>query len=133
MPGLVTEATAVARAIEGADAVISTLGPDGNTADQVVTLREGMRTVIGALHDHGMRRIVNLSGAAIDAPGDHKPRIDPLASRITRVRCGRPASLGPHPGCSPQRPIRRALRRPPERSRGQGPCRLARRSPPAPA
>ena len=59
MPGLVTEATAVARAIEGADAVISTLGPDGNTADQVVTLREGMRTVIGAFHDHGMRRIVN--------------------------------------------------------------------------
>ncbi len=36
-------------------------------------LREGMRTVIGAMRGNGVRRIVNLSGAAIDAPGDRKP------------------------------------------------------------
>ena len=34
---------------------------------QVAMLRQGMHTVISAMEDHGVRRIVSLSGAAIDA------------------------------------------------------------------
>ena len=86
--GRVTDVTAVAQAIEGTNAVISALGPDGNRADQVVILRDGMRSVIRAMHDNDVQRIVNLSGAAIDAPGDRKPRADRLASRLVRLVSG---------------------------------------------
>ena len=86
--GLVSDPAAVRDAVAGADAVISALGPDGNTADQVVALRDGMRTVIEAMREQGVRRMINLSGAAIDAPGDHKPMIDRVASRIVRLVSG---------------------------------------------
>lgn len=86
--GSVSDPAAVRVAVAGADAVISALGPDGNTADQVMALRDGMRTLIGAMRDAGVPRIVNLSGAAVDAPGDHKPVIDRLASRIVRLVSG---------------------------------------------
>ncbi len=88
VPGSVSEPDAVRDAVSGAEAVISALGPDGNTADQVVALRDGMRTVIEAMRDTGVRRIVNLSGAAVDVPGDHKPTIDRFASRIVRLVSG---------------------------------------------
>lgn len=86
--GSVSDPAAVRDGVAGADAVISALGPDGNTADQVMALRDGMRTLIGAMRDAGVQRIVNLSGAAVDAPGDHKPVIDRLASRIVRLVSG---------------------------------------------
>ena len=86
--GSVSDPAAVRAGAAGADAVISALGPDGNTADQVIALRDGMRTLIGAMRDAGVPRIVNLSGAAVDAPGDHKPMIDRLASRIVRLVSG---------------------------------------------
>ena len=86
--GSVSDAAAVGEAVAGADAVISALGPDGNAADQVVKLRDGMRIVIGAMRGSGVRRIVNLSGAAIDAPGDRKPTLDRFASRIVRLVSG---------------------------------------------
>ncbi len=82
--GQVSDPAAVRDAVAGADAVISALGPDGNTADQVVALRDGMRILIEAMRDLGVRRIINLSGAAVDAPGDRKPTIDRFASRIVR-------------------------------------------------
>ena len=88
VPGSVSDPPAVRDAVAGADAVISALGPDGNTVDQVVALREGMRTLIEVMRDTGVGRIINLSGAAIDAPGDHKPMIDRLASRIVRLVSG---------------------------------------------
>lgn len=86
--GQVTAATAAREAIQGSGAVLSALGPAGNHADQVVALRDGMRTVMRAMHDTGVRRIVNLSGAAVDAPGDHKPIVDRVASRIVRLVSG---------------------------------------------
>ena len=88
IPGLVSDPAAVTDAIEGAEAVLCALGPDGNTADQVAALRDGMRTLIEATWEHGVRRVVNLSGAAVDAPGDHKPIVDRLASRIVRLVSG---------------------------------------------
>ena len=88
IPGSVSDAAALRDGVAGADAVICALGPDGNTADQVVALRDGMRTLIEAMRDTGVRRIVNLSGAAVDAPGDHKPMVDRFASRIVRLASG---------------------------------------------
>jgi putative NADH-flavin reductase len=43
-----------------------------------------MRNTLVAMERHGVRRIVNLSGAGIAAPGERKPMLDKLASRIVR-------------------------------------------------
>jgi putative NADH-flavin reductase len=86
--GQVGDQAALADALGGADGVISALGPDGNRVDQVVALREGMRAVIAAMGQAGVSRIVNLSGAAVDAPGDRKPTLDRIASRVVRLVSG---------------------------------------------
>lgn len=86
--GVVSDPDAVDRAIAGADAVISAIGPDGNTADQTERLRAGMRNTIAAMQHHGVRRIVNLSGAGITAPGEQKPLFDKIATRIVRAFSG---------------------------------------------
>jgi putative NADH-flavin reductase len=82
--GTVDDADAVDRAVAGADAVISAIGPDGNSPEQVVRLRTGMRATIAAMERHGVRRIVNLSGAGITAPGERKPILDRLVSGVVR-------------------------------------------------
>ena len=83
--GTVQESDAIERAIDGADAVVSAIGPDGNTRDQVERLRAGMERTIAAMQRHGVRRIVNLSGAGISAPREEKPRFDRIATRIVRL------------------------------------------------
>ena len=80
--GMLDDADAVDRAIAGADAVISAIGPDGNTPDQLERLRTGMRQTTAAIQRHGVRRMVNLSGAGITAPGEGKPLFDESATRI---------------------------------------------------
>ena len=88
VPGWAGDPVAIADAIRGADAVVSALGPDGNDQGQVAILRAGMETLVAAMRDEGIGRIVNLSGAAVDAPGDHKPALDRVASRIVRLVSG---------------------------------------------
>lgn len=82
--GTLDDPQAVDRAVVDADAVISAIGPDGNAPAQVDRLRDGMRNVIAAMERHGVRRIVNLSGAGISAPGERKPFLDRLLTRIVR-------------------------------------------------
>ena len=43
-----------------------------------------MRTVVAAMADAGVRRLVALSGAGIHVPGDRKPWPDRVASRVVR-------------------------------------------------
>ncbi|MBI3745483.1 MAG: NAD(P)H-binding protein [Chloroflexi bacterium] len=88
VPGVVANQTATAEAIRGADAVISALAPDDNRADQVPALRAGMETVVAVMREERVERIVNLSGAAVDAPGDTKPALDRVAARIVRLVSG---------------------------------------------
>lgn len=47
-----------------------------------------MRRTIEAMHRRGVRRIVNLSGAGITAPGEEKPLFDKIATRIVRLFSG---------------------------------------------
>jgi putative NADH-flavin reductase len=82
--GSVDDPEAVDRAIASADAVISAIGPDANTPDQVERLRIGMQNTLDSMRRHGVRRVVNLSGAGITAPGEHKPLLDRLATRLVR-------------------------------------------------
>jgi putative NADH-flavin reductase len=83
--GTVEDGEAVDRAVAGADAVISAVGPDGNAPDQVDRLRSGMRLTVEAMRRHGVRRIVILSGAGITGTGEHKPFLDRVATRIVRT------------------------------------------------
>ncbi len=69
--GELHDAAAVARAIEGADAVLSTLGARSNTPDQVEIFGTAMENVTAAMEQHGVRRLVAISGAGVLTPDDH--------------------------------------------------------------
>jgi len=100
--GTIPDGDALERAITGADAVISAIGPDANNPDQVVRLRSGMRHTIAAMRRHGVRRIVNLSGPASLRPHDARtaariavrPALVNDGPRSERYAAG-PASFAP--------------------------------------
>ncbi|WP_165865592.1 NAD(P)-dependent oxidoreductase [Vallicoccus soli] len=70
------------RALQGADAVVSALGPRGRD-------RGLQRAVVAALAPAmlaaGVRRYVGVSGAGVDAPGDRKRRRDRAVSRLMHL------------------------------------------------
>ncbi|MBF6604547.1 MAG: NAD(P)H-binding protein [Chloroflexi bacterium] len=82
--GQVADATAVAQAIEGANAVISAPGPDGDSVDEVVMLRHGKYPVINAMEDHGVRRNRQPVGGSDRRPQGTRFRD---AGRYTRTNC----------------------------------------------
>lgn len=65
-------------AIEGQDAVISAMGSSPDAAE-LDTPSRVMRAIIAAMDGAGVRRLVGLSGGAVDVPGETKR----LSSRIT--------------------------------------------------
>jgi putative NADH-flavin reductase len=76
--GDVTDPAAVERAIAGADAVISVLGPGPNTPKDIQT--RAAHTIIAAMHKHGVRRLVSLTGAGVPAPQDRPKLVNRLFS-----------------------------------------------------
>ncbi len=56
--------------LQGADAVISTLGARTNTADQPAVFADALTRLTAAMSAHGPRRLVAISGAATRLPGD---------------------------------------------------------------
>lgn len=72
-------------AVVGSEAVISALGPRANAASEGQALRRAMQSTLAAMAAAGVRRIINLSGAGVTAPGDSKPLLDRVASRIVRL------------------------------------------------
>jgi len=56
--GELSGAAAVDRAVQGADAVVSALGPDLDRKAAGLPLVEGTRTIIEAMQRHGVRRYV---------------------------------------------------------------------------
>lgn len=71
--GDLTDGQAAARAVEGSDAVIWAVGASQNRADQVGLFETGARNLVAAMHHHGVRRLVALSGAGITVDGERKP------------------------------------------------------------
>jgi putative NADH-flavin reductase len=65
--GDVYDAAKVAEAVAGQDAVLSALGPEKPAFDQMQT---GARYVLAAMKEHGVRRLVTLTGAGVPAPQD---------------------------------------------------------------
>lgn len=68
--GELDDAAAIARAVAGADAVLSALGPRQNTPDQVEVFGTAMQNLLDAMKAHGVKRLVSISGAGVILPGD---------------------------------------------------------------
>ena len=81
--GDVREGEAVARAIEGSDAVVSALGPTSNASDMAVSA--GTAQVLAAMRRHGVRRLVVVAGAGVGAEGDRPGPFDRLIGLALRV------------------------------------------------
>lgn len=70
---------AVQNALEGSEAVVSCLGSWGTPSKDI--LSAGMKNIVPAMQQHGIQRIVSLTGAAAHAPED-KHSFSMSASRI---------------------------------------------------
>lgn len=68
--GELDDAAAIAEAVRGADAVLSTLGARKNTPDQVALFGGAMERITGAMCDAHVRRLVAISGAGVLTPDD---------------------------------------------------------------
>ena len=72
---------AVAELLQGAEAVVSALGP---TAKEPSLHQDTTRVLIEAMRAAGVARFVGVSGAGIDVPGDRKSRRDQVISWLVR-------------------------------------------------
>jgi hypothetical protein len=61
------------------------MGPRSNTAEEEDALASAMRALTKAMADQGITRLVALSGAGTNVPGDRKPLVDRLMSRLVGV------------------------------------------------
>lgn len=64
--------------VAGADAVISALGPPIDPAISGTVLTDATRSVIAAMHTHGVRRLVALATVSVPDPHDRPGIIDRL-------------------------------------------------------
>ena len=83
--GSILDPKQVGEAIHGAEAVIAALGPRENSRDAADALETGMRHIVSAMEEHRVARLIALSGAGISIPGEEKPALDRLMSRLVRV------------------------------------------------
>lgn len=82
--GELDDEAAIARCVEGADAVINALGARANTRDQPALFGEALARVVSAMEAHGVRRIASLAGAAVAFEGDRGGLVHGLVSGILR-------------------------------------------------
>ena len=80
--GDATDAGALDRLLEGADVVVSALGPTSRTSTVV---SETAGALVAAMDRAGVRRYVGISGAGTDVPGDRKGAKDRAISRVVRA------------------------------------------------
>ena len=73
---------AVAAVLGGVEAVVSAVGP---TKEDRRVCSRATENVLGAMREHGIRRYVLLSGAAVTAPEDRKTLGDKLADFFVRT------------------------------------------------
>lgn len=72
--GDILDAASVAQTIEGADAVISVLGPSSNKPEFAIS--RGMDAILSAMQRYHVRRIIISAGAGVREPGDHPTWVD---------------------------------------------------------
>jgi putative NADH-flavin reductase len=82
--GDVRDELAIGAAVRDVNAVIAALGPKSNTPAEEDGLALGMRNLVAAMVGGRVQRLVALSGAGVDVPGDRKPLLDRIISRVVR-------------------------------------------------
>lgn len=78
LQGDATDGVAVARAVEGSDAVLSALGHTKGSPKDLQTV--ATRHIVAAMKAHGVKRLVSLTGAGVSDPKD-APK---LADRVVK-------------------------------------------------
>ncbi len=85
--GDATDPAAVAAVVRGADAVISVLGQSAGSPPDLQTV--AMRHIVAAMRQHGVKRLVSLTGAGVDAPQDRPTLLNHLIKLALRLLSGR--------------------------------------------
>ena len=83
--GDVSDPAAVARTVDGAEAVISCLGNRRNEKQSVDFLALALRSIISAMQQFGVERLVAISGAGIKVTGERKPFPHNAISAVVRI------------------------------------------------
>jgi putative NADH-flavin reductase len=86
--GDLRDPTSVEDALAGVDAVISAVGVRANTKRDELELERGVGNLVAAMRTRRVDRLVTLSGAGVDVPGDGKPVVDRMMSRLVRLFAG---------------------------------------------
>ena len=73
-----TDEDAIREAVEGADAVISALGPPIDPFVRGTPLTDGTRRIVAAMHATGVRRLVALATVSVPDPRDRPRLLDRL-------------------------------------------------------
>lgn len=81
--GDVKDAAAVAKTVEGAEVVVSALGQVAGQDKDIMTV--AARHIVAAMKQHGVRRVVTLTGAGVRAPGDRPKPIDRIMGVMLRT------------------------------------------------
>lgn len=81
--GDIQDAAAVERAVAGADAVISVLGPSSNAPELRVS--QGMQNILQAMRKHGVRRLILSTGAGVRMAGDQPKFMDHVIVTLLKL------------------------------------------------
>src|SRR3954451_14043391 len=87
--GELTDRDAVRRAVEGADAVISALGPSLDRKATGMPLVEGTRNIVDGIEDAGVRRYVGMATPSFRDRRDGRSLIGTLVQTMGRVTLAR--------------------------------------------
>lgn len=74
---------AVGEAVRGADAVISALGPTSNADERPIT--QGTRSIIAAMKQHGVSRLIASCGAGVEFPQDEPKLFNKVMGFLVRT------------------------------------------------
>lgn len=72
------DAPAIRKAVDGADAVISALGPRIDPFLRSGPLTEATRTIVAAMHESGVRRLIALATVSVPDPRDRPSLVERL-------------------------------------------------------
>lgn len=86
VPGDILDAASVAQTVQGADAVVSVLGPVSNKPD--FTISQGTDLILDAMKQHGVKRLVISAGAGVRDPKDTPGLLDRFVALLLGVVSG---------------------------------------------
>lgn len=85
--GSIDDAAAVAKAVQGSQAIISTLGSWGTSTKNIVST--GTAQIIAAMTSQNVRRLITLTGASAWCAQDAPSRLDRLTHRLLSAAAGK--------------------------------------------